>query len=178
MSKGFKLDKSKLMQAAAVEVQSFVRDNFRSESFGGQKWKRRKSRDRSDRNNPGARRRLLTKTRRMERGLRAVASGTKIVLLTDVEYAKIHNEGGTIAHPGGTPYISVGNAGGRRTRIESMGEAQVTFLKKDGNYPEGTKFTEPHDIPIPQRQFFGDSPELRKRLEKALIASMKRQLKA
>jgi phage gpG-like protein len=143
MSKGFKLDKSKLMQAAAVEVQSFVRDNFRSESFGGQKWKPRKeykattaravnvsSKEKKKKRRKKVvlrYRRLLTLTRRLERGLRTIKRGSVVILVSDVNYSVYHNEGTDV---------------------------------------------------IPARPFFKDTPELRKRLEKALIASMKRQLKA
>jgi phage gpG-like protein len=66
-----------------------------------------------------------------------------IELVNNIEYAAIHNYGGTINHPGGTPYIVVGSQGGR----------EVRWLKKDGSYPPQVKFTKPHTIRIPKREF-------------------------
>jgi len=62
---------------------------------------------------------------------------------TSVKYARIHQFGGTINHPGGTPYITTGRAFA----------GSVSWLKKDGDYPPGTKFTRAHQIPIPARPF-------------------------
>lgn len=62
---------------------------------------------------------------------------------TNVEYARIQEFGGTVKHPGGTPYLftSFAHHGG------------VTFLRKDGRYPRGTRFTRPHKIRIPARPY-------------------------
>jgi phage virion morphogenesis protein len=54
-------------------------------------------------------------------------------------YARIHQLGGTIKHPGGTPYF--------------VKDGKAVFMKKDGTYPAGTKFTQPHDIKIPARPY-------------------------
>lgn len=67
------------------------------------------------------------------------AQGTKVVISSNKRYARIHQLGGDIQHPGGTPYINLGNT--------------IRFLKKDGSYPEGVKFTKPHTIRIPARPF-------------------------
>lgn len=67
------------------------------------------------------------------------ARGMRILINSNKVYARIHQLGGDIQHPGGTPYINLGNT--------------VRFLKKDGNYPEGVKFTEPHIIHMPARPF-------------------------
>jgi phage gpG-like protein len=56
---------------------------------------------------------------------------------TQREYGAIHHFGGTIKHPGGTPYANIGGI--------------PTFMKKDGEYPPGTRFTKAHDIPIEAR---------------------------
>lgn len=72
---------------------------------------------------------------------------------TRVEYAPIHEFGGDINHPGGTPYIVVENG-------------RAVFLKKDGNYPDGVKFTRPHIIRIIARP--SQRPALKKFQEKAM----------
>ncbi len=56
-----------------------------------------------------------------------------------LKYAAIHEYGGTIQHPGGTPYIVTGKG--------------ALFMKKDGNYPENVKFTKPHPITIKARPY-------------------------
>lgn len=70
---------------------------------------------------------------------KASAQGMRVVINSNRRYAAAQNFGVTINHPGGTPYINLGNT--------------VRFLKKDGNYPEGVKFTKPHVIHIPARPF-------------------------
>lgn len=62
------------------------------------------------------------------------------VKLSVIPYARIHELGGTIKHPGGTPYF-VGSGG------------KAVFMKKDGSYPNGTKFTKAHDIKIKPRPY-------------------------
>lgn len=73
---------------------------------------------------------------------------------TNKKYAAIHHFGGTVKHPGGTPYI--------------VTDKGATFLKKDGNYPKNTKFTEPHEIKIPARPFLkltdGDVKQIENRV--------------
>ncbi len=66
-----------------------------------------------------------------------VAMGIIAKLATRSKYARIHQYGGTINHPGGTPYI--------------VTEQGTVFMRKDGNYPPQVKFTKPHSIKIPKR---------------------------
>jgi len=61
-----------------------------------------------------------------------------VKLATDTKYAAIHQYGGTIRHPGGTPYVIIKNKG-------------AVFMKKDGNYPPNTRYTRAHNITIPKR---------------------------
>lgn len=91
-----------------------------------------------------------------------------VQVVSDLPYTKIHNEGGVVNHPGGTPYLATGKqsrARGCRARLRNFGN-QVIFLKKDGNYPSGVKFTQPHKIEIPQRAFIGESERLNKKIKK------------
>ena len=121
-----------LLGATAVE---YVHGNFRAQGFvnkGTEKWKARKITDEG--------RAILVKTGRLRRDVRVRGTGANYVIVgTSLPYASIHNEGGTIAHPGGTAYI-----------------------KKDGKLiwvrnstARGRKFprTRPHKIGIARRQF-------------------------
>lgn len=74
---------------------------------------------------------------RMRKEARVRVDDDSIVIGSGVIYGGIHHVGGTIKHPGGTPYAMIGG--------------RATFLRKDGGYPQGTKFTAAHDIPIPAR---------------------------
>ena len=67
--------------------------------------------------------------------VRAHADGVSIG--SNLKYAAIHHFGGAINHPGGTPYVNIGGV--------------PTFLRKDGTYPDGTKFTRAHRIGIGAR---------------------------
>lgn len=161
-----------IVEAAAHEVEEFINDNFEDESFDGNKWQERKRKEKS-------RRRLLVKTRRLQRSIRVKLSGQSIQVVSDVPYAQIHNEGGTINHPGGTPYIVTGRksrARGRRSSLRNFGENQAVFLKKDGSYPEGVKFTKPHKIDIPKRQYIGNSEELESRIKSRIEEELKEAL--
>lgn len=86
-----------------------------------------------------------------------------------IPYARIHNEGGTINHPGGAPYII----------ITEKGKAGPVFIRKStasrreasGLYVKRTK---PHTIKIPRRQFMGHSEALMDELEKTFFNEMDR----
>lgn len=82
---------------------------------------------------------------------RIEARGAEIIVHygTIVEYAAIHEFGGTIQHPGVTPYI-----------VKSInGQPRAIFLKKDGKYPKNVKFTKPHIITIKARAYFNPAQE-------------------
>jgi phage gpG-like protein len=124
---------------------------------------------------------ILVKSGNLRRAIRiAKMSSGNITIENDMPYAKIHNDGGEINHPGGTPYLPFNQrytARKRRGRIDSMGESQMVFLKKDGDYPEGTKFTKPHKIPMPERKFMGDSPQVEAHLTALAEKELARRLK-
>ncbi len=72
---------------------------------------------------------------------RAASSG-------DVKYAAIHEFGGVIKHPGGTPYIV--------TKDMAMG---ALFISKAAaaNFKTPPPVTKPHDIPMPERSYMRSS---------------------
>lgn len=72
--------------------------------------------------------------------IHVLRGNNQLTLSSAKAYAAIHHYGGTIQHPGGQPFIVLGS-----------GRAQ--FLKKDGEYPPGVRFTEPHDIVMPARPY-------------------------
>lgn len=67
----------------------------------------------------------------------------KVASSGDVKYAAIHEFGGTIKHPGGTPFMSF--------------EGQTFFVSKQKAANLNLPVTRPHDIPIPERSFMRSS---------------------
>lgn len=173
--------KKKIVEAVKIVVQNNIKDNFVNESFDGASWKKRKSKDKSDRKNPENSRRLLTKTGRLLRSIIVEVKGNDALQVrSDVPYAEIHNEGGEINHPGGTPYTFFDTKYTKRKkrgRIDKLGDNQMLFLKKDGQYPENVKFTKPHLIKMPKRQFVGDNKLLRTAVEQRIKDILKQDFK-
>jgi len=69
--------------------------------------------------------------------------GDTLIITSNLRYAAALHYGATIQHPGGTPYVV--RADGSKKR--------AVFLKKDGVYPLGTKFTKAHVIVLEARPF-------------------------
>ena len=70
-------------------------------------------------------------------------------------YAQIHNEGGIIQQPGGTAWGMVPESKGSEV-LKPVWVSNAKARETGKKYPR----TKPHSIPIPQRQFMGDSAEL------------------
>lgn len=94
--------------------------------------------------------------------------GTKhtVKVGTNVEYAAIHEYGGTIHHPGGTPYFI----------IRSTGLAR--FVRKDNPYAWRLAATRAHLITMPERSFLRSAladmtPEIRERIALAVAEAVK-----
>jgi phage gpG-like protein len=133
-------------QKVAILAADLFDQNFEKQSFFGIPWKPSKYVE--TRRSGG---KLLIGTGRLRRSIKYQLSGNKIIFKSDAPYAEIHNEGGTIKHPGGTAYF------------KKKGETiWVSNRKAAGkNYPR----TKPHNIEIPQRQFIGSHPQLTKEIE-------------
>ncbi len=65
----------------------------------------------------------------------------QVISSGDVKYAAIHEYGGTIKHPGGTPYL--------------VNKGRAVFVNKRDN--PNLPVTSAHDIPMPQRSFMRSS---------------------
>lgn len=144
------------------ELSSFTKDvailaadlfdqNFERESFFGQAWK--PSQYVKAKRQGG---KLLQKSGRLRRSIKYQFKGNNIVFTSNVPYAEIHNQGGTINHPGGTAYFYNKNKG------ETIWVSNRKAVGK--NYPR----TKKHNIDMPKRQFIGDSIQLKKEIENEL----------
>jgi phage gpG-like protein len=164
---------------AAHIVEEYSHGAFRNTKWDGQTWKKRKAKNPNDRRNPDKPRALMVQSRALQRSIKVDANATQVRISSNVRYAKTHNEGETIKHPGGTPYLPFNSRhGARKTRgrIGSMGGNQMVFIKKSqmSKYPQA-KLTKPHNIPIPKRQFMGYSAELMSNIGKELDAIIEKK---
>lgn len=109
----------------------------------------------------------LRDTGRLMNSIAYEVTGNKVIMGTNTLYAKILHFGGTINHPGGTPYISLGPDGvifmrkstkftpGKKTKAQ-RGTAKIKKSLKAGNE---VKYTRAHKITIPARPFLMIQPE-------------------
>ncbi|MBD2769716.1 phage virion morphogenesis protein [Hymenobacter sp. BT664] len=154
-----------LPQLAGAEMLDSVDQNFRTESFFGAPWAPRVVK----KGNEG--RALLVQSGRLRRSFQLKNSGLSITLFTDVPYAEIHNEGGTIT---GTAEI----AAYERHQYE-MNEVSGPHAKKPKWKKEktGTVQVKAHSrelhIEIPQRQFMGEHPILDAKIEALIEVGMR-----
>lgn len=135
-------------------VQSFRRSGFIDQRY--ERWPARKPAYDNGRKRRGGNRALLIQSGRLRRSIRVVRMTNKSVTVgSDVPYAQIHNEGGTIRHPGGTPYIVI------KGKVRFIRKTTATRRANAGQYVKRTK---PHMIAMPKRQFMGQSDVLNQRI--------------
>jgi len=146
---------------------------FRAQAWDGKAWKPRKK----TKGNEG--RAILIQSGRLRRSLRIISTATapgiiRITLGSDVPYAQIHNNGGTINHPGGTPYITIGSKAGGfpKQRVFISNQNAKKFKKVT------PKRTKPHNITIPQRQFLGNSRALQAELYNLFQSMVRKAVEA
>lgn len=110
-------------------------------------------------NPPGVR------TARLKNSISSQRAGKlKRVVGTNVEYAAIHEFGGTIAHPGGTAY-------------KIVGPGKAVFVK-NSEATAGMKRTKPHNITIPPRPFMKPGLQrARKKMLKRFTASLRKGMR-
>jgi phage gpG-like protein len=71
-----------------------------------------------------------------------------------VKYARIHEFGGVIDHPGGTPYIIMGGAFRSNRSASFFGDsATAVFISKANAEGLNLPVTQPHQIVMPERSF-------------------------
>ena len=103
------------------------------------------------------REKLLFRTGFLRNSLDARIEGENIIFYSLAKYAKIHNEGGKITHPGGTAYYY------------DKKKKKIVFVRNiTAEIRGGYKRTRSHDIEIEKRQFAGWHPELQKEIDKEI----------
>lgn len=152
-------DFRKKARLASATAENYTFDAFKNSRWDKVDWKERKSKNKEDRRNPNKRALLIGSTRRLRSSIRVQLVGNEIHIYTDSKYGKIHNEGGIIDHPGGTPYIIRMRKSRGRHKF-SKGMAIFVSKSRAAGLIGRVKYTKPHKIEIPRRQFMGNSREL------------------
>jgi len=145
--------------------------NFSKERFVQKNWLSNRREPWQGRKRP-ARGSILVKSGRLKRSIRKLAQGNYYVYIgTDVPYAPVHNDGGTInktvtvrAH---TRKKEARRTRDSRGRYEQRGAAtnhQVKSHRRRMN------------VTMPKRQFLGDSAILNRRIERFLSAELNNEI--
>jgi phage gpG-like protein len=120
--------------------------NFRKQGFNGVKWKPKKK--------PNGKNILIKKGNLRRSISKKRISNDSIVIGSDLPYAYIHNNGGTI---------------NRKERSEIFTRNRYTKGNKKGKFKKGTKSGKgfsfkSHIVNMPKRQFMGNMPTLTKKI--------------
>jgi phage gpG-like protein len=160
-----------LPRRLGTEVVRYSNQRFREQGWDGQPWQGRKG-------NKDAGRALLMKRGRLRRSIRIInVTADSVTIGTDVPYARIHNEGynGTQSVRAHTRALEFTfKFSDLNTPVKGSGKFKVR--KGKGAYDTKVKaFT--RRMRMPQRKFLGDSPYLRRNLERIIRADMNRIMK-
>ncbi|MBQ0113459.1 MAG: phage virion morphogenesis protein [Bacteroidales bacterium] len=133
---------SKALKTIGIELKEEFDKNFENKSFFGKKWPP------SDNG--------LVKTGDLRKSLRVQTSNSSVSIISDVEYADIHNEGGKIQVTDKMKKFFWAKY--KETKSEKY---KALALKKVGSF-----------IIIPERRFVGDAPEVKKIVEDVITEQL------
>lgn len=133
---------SKALKTIGIELKEEFDKNFENKSFFGKKWPP------SDNG--------LVKTGDLRKSLRVQTSNSSVSIISDVEYADIHNEGGKIQVTDKMKKFFWAKY--KETKSEKY---KALALKKVGSF-----------IIIPERRFVGDAPEVKQIVEDVITEQL------
>lgn len=140
-----------------------IDENFRTQSFDGDKWPDRATppargrtrkdggRDKRFKQDDGSGRAILMQSGRLRRSFRYDTSGLVITISTDVEYAEVHNEGGEVSQ---TLTVTPKMRKFFWAMFSETGDEKWKFMALSKSGTIERKFT------MPKRQFVGENPTL------------------
>lgn len=147
--------------AVAFSKERFTRQNWVGKTR--QPWEKRKVEKGSKRRR---RRHVLVDSGRLKRSIRVLyKSHNYLIIGTDVPYAKIHNEGGTI---------------NKDTRVRRHTRKAHTRRTKSGSQKVSQHQVQAHsrhiNIDMPERRFIGESALMVRRMERDITKEIKNAL--
>lgn len=143
--------KEALPEIVGTEVVNSALDNFKTESYFGEKWKERK-----DKKN---KKKLLVNTGTLQRSPRVILSSPGMVTVgSDVPYAEVHNDGGMIS---------------RASRSETFIRNRYKNGSKKGRFKKGTtdgqgQTYKAYSYSMHMRKFLGPHPKLKAHLQETI----------
>lgn len=171
----------KLLQKTEKIALQYSMKAFKTSSWDGKAWEKRKasSQNRNDRRNKDKPRALLVRSGNLRRSVIVTSRNGQVIIMSDMPYSEIQNEGGVINHPGGTPY-TFGKDG--KSRFISRKKADELEVKaqmrrtKNSQITNTRRFrvTKPHKIEIPKRQYIGQSEELETEIENMIYKELEK----
>lgn len=155
--KNIEMVKRQLPKMLANDTKNYFLNSFRVEAWDGKAWelpKRRKRKSRSSRDMS----KTLVQSGKLRRAVsNSLKEATFEVIrfdVTDVKYASIHNFGGTITTKSRSQILNFVRHGEKGIRFTKNKKKDVVASAKVN--------IKGSEIKIPQRQFMGDTKELRK----------------
>lgn len=141
-----------LPNIVAEKATAFFKERFTTKEWDGQAWPQTKK--------AVSRGSLMVRSGALVNSIKPKSVTSEKVVISagsdKVPYARIHNEGGIIAHPGGTPYFLDKKNDGKAVFVSK--KKATEWATKNGTY---LPITKPHNIPMPMRRFMGISQGLK-----------------
>lgn len=138
----------RLLDEASIRALRFSKERFRQKNWidtTPQKWKPRQRRDRGS---------LMIRSGRLKRSIRVLnKTATSVTIGTDVPYARIHNEGGTIREK-----VFVKQHSRKRAPRQNRGTGKIQVKAH----------TQMMNTQVPPRPFIGESRALLNKIEKKM----------
>jgi phage gpG-like protein len=148
----------------------FFKSRFRAQGWLDNSFKPWPKRKRVDKKRPG--RAILMDRGKLRNSIRANVNGDTIIFGTDVPYAKVHNEGGTITIGARNQII----AHKRYRRGKHKGKVLFSKNNKDASFAKKVSI-KTRTIKMPQRQFMGESAHLNKVINRKIESELKKIFK-
>lgn len=160
IQKDYQKLKRRLPRIIGQYAVNFSKDSFRRQGFknGGRinKWKQR------DRSNEKGKKKgaTLVRSGALKRSVRIIrASASEVVIGSDVPYAKIHNEGGMI---------------NQQVTAKQRAFFWAKYKATKNEMYKRMALAASLEIKMPQRQFMGDSTDLRKEVNQHIFKELKK----
>ena len=144
--------KRKILNDIRVELLDEFDKNFERKGFFSRPWQPRKKEGRGS---------LMLVTGKLRRSIRAQVEGDKVVFTSDMPYASIHNEGGTVQMKPRKQVIHFDKKG-KFTKKNSK-KAKYAQKASRGAYT----------LTMPKRQFIGNAPEVQQAIKRVVDDNMK-----
>ncbi|MCT4640397.1 MAG: phage virion morphogenesis protein [Bacteroidales bacterium] len=159
-----KIDRLTTLYPLIPKKAGIVAVNFSKDRFRDQAWLDRTKHNWERRKDTRIKSGTLIRSGRLKRSIRIVRANQNMVIIgTDVPYAKIHNEGGTIDKVVQVKsHTRKAHTRYRKGRRESVSQHKVSA------------FTRNMTLTMPQRQFLGTSYTLERRIELLITADIMR----